>query len=623
MQARYLVGKSIFFFALLAAVLGYAAAMAQTPPANAPERKHGLTLIGEAPALPPDFTHFPYANPDAPKGGSVKLWGFGSFDSVNPIPLRGQKAIGLGLVFDQLMVSSLDEPSTEYGLIAEWVSHPDDFSSVTFGLNPQARWHDGKPITVEDVIFSLETLKAHNPSFAAYYANVLSAEETGPREVTFHFDMKGNRELPLIVGQLTVFPKHFWASEGRDPARTTLDPVLGSGPYRIRSIDGGRSIIYERVPDYWAQDLPAARGHYNFDELRFDYYRDQTIAFEAFKAGKIDFFQESSARNWATGYDFPALKDGRVVKRDDIVLDNPQPMQAFVMNLRRAKFEDARVRLAFNLAFDFEWANETLFYGQYERTTSFFENTELAATGLPEGHEREVLEKLREEFPDHLPASVLSESYTNPTGGGPANMRPNYRRALALMREAGWEIRGGKLTNVETGQPFEVEFLLQSPAMERVVLPYIQSLARIGITARARVVDSPQYKERTDRFDFDIIVDVLPQSESPGNEQRDFWGSAAADIEGSRNTMGIRNPAVDRLIDMIIAAPDRQTLVAVTRALDRVLLHNHYVVPQWYTPTERIAYWNKFAYPEQLPKRTIGFIQIWWHSAESAIPQGQ
>lgn len=604
--------------AVLGLILSGQSATADTSSDAERKKHHGLSLITPEPELPPDFEHFPYVNPDAPKGGEANLWAFGTFDSVNPIPLKGNKAQGLGLLFEPLMVSSLDEASTEYGLIAEWVSYPQDYSSATFGLREEARWHDGEPITVEDVIFSFETLKQNNPFYAAYYENVTRAEKTGEREVTFHFDVENNRELPLIIGQLRIFPKHYWdGSEDRDPARTTLEAPLGSGPYRLVQVEGGRRIVYERVEDYWAKDLPVAKGQYNFDRIKFEYYRDSTVAFQAFTAGKIDFYVENSAKNWAMGYDFPAHNRGEVIK-EAIELDTPQPMQAFAFNTRRSRFADPRVRRAFNYAFDFEWANETLFYGQYERTDSFFENTELASQGLPEGREREILERLRKKHPEHVPEEVLTKEYFNPQGGGRREMRDNLREALSLLGEAGWEARQGRLVNAETGEPFAVEFLLQSPAMERVVLPYMQTLERIGMEVSVRVVDSSQYQERTNNFDFDIIVDSFPQSESPGNEQRDFWGSRAAGTPGSRNTVGIQNPAVDELIDKIIFAKDRDELVAATRALDRVLLWNHYVVPQWFSPAVRIAYWDKFAHPEPPPDRAIGFTQVWWYDADGA-----
>ena len=582
------------------------------------KKHHGLSLITPEPKLPPDFEHFPYANPDAPKGGEVNLWAFGTFDSVNAIPLKGNKAEGLGLLIEPLMVSSLDEASTEYGLIAEWVSYPADYSEATFGLRKEARWHDGKPITPEDVIFSFQILKKNNPFYAAYYENVTRVKKTGERQVTFHFDVANNRELPLIIGQLRIFPKHYWdGSEGRDPAKTTLEPPIGSGPYRIVDVEGGRRITYERVDDYWAKDLSVRKGQYNFDRVKYEYYRDSTVAFQAFTAGKIDYYVETSAKNWATGYDFPARDRGDVIKRA-VELDTPQPMQAFVFNTRRDQFADPRVRRAFNYAFDFEWTNKTLFYGQYERTDSYFENTELAARGLPQGRERELLEEQREKYPDDVPEEVLTKEYFNPEGGGRRAMRRNLREALSLLRAAGWETRQGQLTNAKTGEPFTVEFLLQSPAMERVVLPYTQKLKRIGMDVSVRVVDSSQYQQRTNNFEFDIIVDSFPQSESPGNEQRDFWGSRAAETPGSRNTIGIKNPAVDALIDKIIFAEDRDELVAATRALDRLLLWNHYVVPQWFSPARRIAYWDMFDHPQRLPNRAIGFNQVWWYDADGS-----
>jgi len=615
---RFAVGFAVLF-GLSVCICGVYSQPLRAEPLK---KNHGLSLITPEPKLPPDYPHVPYANPDAPKGGTANLSAIGSFDSLNPITFKGTKARGLGLVFEPLMANSLDEASTEYGLIAEWVSYPEDYSSATFGLREEARWHDGTPITPEDVVFSLNVLKENNPFYNAYYANVTRAEKTGEDEVTFYFNTKNNRELPLIMGQLLVLPKHYWdGSEDRDPARTTLEPPLGSGPYRIANVEGGRSIVYQRVEDYWAEDLPVRKGQYNFNQVEIDYFRDSTVAFQAFTAGKVDFYQENSAKNWATGYDFPAHNNGEVVKRE-IELDTPKPMQAFVFNSRRPQFADPRVRRAFNYAFDFEWTNKTLFFGQYERTDSFFENTELASRELPQGREREVLEELRERYPDYVPEDVLNQAYFNPEGGGRQAMRNNLRKALSLLREAGWETRQGQLVNTETGEPFTVEFLLQSPAMERVVLPYTQKLKRIGMDVSVRVVDSSQYQERTKSFDFDIIVDQFAQSESPGNEQRDFWGSRAAETPGSRNTIGIQNPAVDELIDKIIFAKDRDELVTMTRALDRVLLWNHYVVPQWFSPAARVAYWDKFAHPERLPDRAVGFTQVWWHDPDGAQRAG-
>ncbi|RMF09453.1 MAG: ABC transporter substrate-binding protein [Alphaproteobacteria bacterium] len=582
---------------------------------------HALSLVGTS-KYPPGFEHFKWTNPAAPKGGLVRIHSIGTFDSLNQFPIKGNAAAALGLIYQSLLETSPDEPSTEYGLIAEAVSYPDDFSSVTFRLRPEARFHDGEPIKPEDVIFSLEAIKKVSPNWNFYYKNVVRAEKTGSHEVTFHFDVKGNRELPQIVGQLTVLPKHYWTGTGadgkpRDLAKTTLEPPLGSGPYRIGDVKPGRSITYERVDDYWAAKLPVQKGMWNFDKLRIEYFRDATVAFEAFKAGQLDWFQETSSKNWATAYDFTAVKEGRVIK-EEIPLKRPAPMQAFVLNTRLKKYSDPRVRRAFNLAYDFEWSNKNLFYGQYKRVGSYFENTELAAKGLPQGREKAILEALRKEFPDHVPEEALTREYTNPVNADRDAFRKHLRQASRLLRAAGWVVRDGVRVNAKTGEVLEAEFLIVSPAFERVILPYIQNLKRLGIRAKLRLIDSSQYRARLDSFDFDIIVGVFPQSESPGNEQRDFWGSAAADKHGSRNLIGIKNPAIDKLIDMIIFARDREELVTLTRALDRVLLWHHFVVPQWFSPNARIAYWNKFSRPDPLPAQAVAFTRVWWMDAAKA-----
>ena len=592
-------------------------ALAETDQHQSREKHHGLSLITPEPDLPPDFPHFPYANPEAPTGGTATMAGIGTYDSFNPITFKGTKAAGLeGLLYERLMASDRDNPSTQYGLIAEWVSYPEDYSSVTFKLREDARFHDGEPITPEDVIFSMKVSREHDPQRGAYFANIDRVEQTGEHKVTFHFDVSGNRELPFIVGQLYVYPKHYWdGSEDRNPSETTLEPPVGSGPYRIGKFEAGRNLVYERVEDYWGGDLNVRKGHHNFDRVAFEYFRDRTVAFEAFKAGKIDFYIEQTAKNWATGYDFPALNRGDVVKRT-VDLDVPAGMQSFAFNIRRERFADRRVRRAFNHAFNFEWINKQIFFGQYERTDSFFENSELASRGLPEGQERQALEKLRQESPEYVPEEVLTKEYFNPEGGERRILRGNLREALRLFREAGWKTEQGRLINAETGEQFSVEFLLDSPSFERVVLPYKQTLERIGMDVSVRTVDTAQYQQRVNTFDFDVIVHSFGQSNSPGNEQRFFWGSKAADREGSANVIGIKNPAVDELIDQIIFAKDRDELVAMTRALDRVLLWNHYVVPQWFLAAQRIAYWKQFEHPERLPERSVGFPAIWWHAPE-------
>ena len=604
-------------------LLGLAASLASAQDApqarDALQRHHAVSLI-DAPKYPADFKHFDYVNPDAPKGGLVRMADIGSFDSLNPILYKGEAAAGLGLIYETLMQDSLEEPSTSYGLIAEWASYTPDFSSVTFKLRDEARWHDGKPITTEDVIYSLDVNKQANPRMGLYYKNVSRAEATGDNEVTFYFDAKNNRELPMIMGQLTILPKHYWTGKDkdgnqRDPLKTTLEPPLGSGPYRIKHVTPARTISYERVADYWGKDLPVNRGQWNFDELRFDYYRDDTVAFEGFKAGGLDFHTESSAKNWATAYDFAAVRDG-YVKRQEVPVERAQPMQCFVLNLRRPQFQDRRVRQVFNLAFDFEWANKNLFFGQYARVGSYFEGTELAAPKeLPQGRELEILNEVK----DQVPPEVFTTVHANPVNASPDDFRNNLRKAVALLKEAGYEIKGGKLVNAKTGEPLKVEFLLVSPLFERIVQPSIANLQRLGIQASLRMVDSAQYTRRLNGFDYDIIVGNFAQSNSPGNEQRDFWGSEAAGREGSQNLIGVKDKAIDKLVDHVIFAKDRAELVAATNALDRVLLWNDFVVPQWYAPKVRIAYWNRYGQPSTLPALTPGFTQVWWFDKELAL----
>jgi microcin C transport system substrate-binding protein len=579
-------------------------------------KHHALSLVG-TPKYGPDFTHFDWVNPDAPKGGRVRQWTMGSFDSLNQFPVKGSAAAGLSMLYDTLMTISPDEDLTEYGLLAEWVSHPPDFSSATFQLRPQARFNDGKPVTPEDVIFSLEAIRKASPNFAFYYKNVLRAEKTGDRQVTFLFNVKGNRELPVIVGELPILPKHFWEGTGasgepRDLGKSTLEIPLGSGPYRIKEVDAGRTIVYERVKDWWAKDLPVTKGQWNFDEIRFVYFRDRVPAFEAFKAGQLDYWRESSAKAWATQFDFDAVKRG-LVKMDRYPIASVAPMQSFAFNIRRPQFQDPRVRHAFNLAFDFEWANKNLFYDQYTRVGSYFDNSELKAQGLPKGRELEILNEVR----DLVPPQVFTEEWKNPVNPTPEEARRNLGRAAKLLAEAGWHPKGGVLTNAK-GVELTAEFLLVQPDFERIVLPFKTALERLGVKASVRIVDTSQYQRRHDTFDFDIIVATFPQSLSPGNEQRDFWGSEAADKEGSRNLIGIKNPAVDKLIDRIILAKDREELVAATRALDRVLLWNHYLVPQWHMPFDRLARWDMFGRPARLPSRSTSFLRVWWYDDAAA-----
>jgi microcin C transport system substrate-binding protein len=586
--------------------------------------RHGLSLFGDL-KYPAGFKHFDYVNPQAPKGGVIRLGAFGTFDNFNIVVsgVKGNIAAGMGEIYDTLMVGALDEVSAEYGLLAEAVTYPADFSAVTYRLRAEAKWHDGKPVTPEDVIFSLQAFQKNHPMLSAYYKHVVKAEKTGERDITFTFDGPGNRELPQIVGQLNVLPKHWWegtdaSGKKRDVATTTLEPPLGNGVYRIKDFVAGRTMALERVKDYWGKDLNVSIGRDNFDEVRYEYFRDTTVALEAFKADALDWRSENSAKNWATAYDFPAVKDKRVVK-EEFANRAFGRMQGFALNTRRDKFKDPRVRLALNYAFDFEEMNKQLFFGQYQRINSYFEGTELASSGLPEGKELEILESVR----DKVPAEVFTKPFKNPVGGTPENVRANLREATRLLREAGYEIRNQRLTNAKTGEAFSIEFLTYNPDAERIALFYKPPLERLGIAVTVRTVDEAQYINRERSWDFDSITALWGQSLSPGNEQRDFWSSQAADRNGSRNYAGIKDAGVDALIERIIFAKDRAELIAATKALDRVLLWHHFVVPQFTYNKTRAARWDRFGRPEKLPEYgSSAFPTIWWWDAERAAKTG-
>jgi microcin C transport system substrate-binding protein len=600
-----------------------ARAQAQTA-AGEPAWRHALSLFGDI-KYPPDFKRFDYVNPDAPKGGVARMISIGTFDNFNiaVAGVKGSLAPAAALIYEDLMTRSQDEVATEYGLLAEAASHPDDFGWVVYRLRKEAHWHDGQPVTPEDVIFSIEALKKNSPMYGSYYRHVVKYEKIGERDIKFTFDAPGNRELPTIVGELPVLPKHYWEgtdSQGRkrDISATTLEPPLGSGPYRIKEFVAGRSVVLERVKDYWGTKLPVRIGENNFDELRFEFFRDNTVALEAFKADQADWIVENSAKQWATAYDFPAVNEKRVV-REEFPINDTGRMQGFVLNLRRDQFKDARLRRAFNYAYDFEEMNKQLFYGQYKRINSYFEGTELASTGLPEGQELEILQTVR----DKVPAEVFTAPYQNPVGGNPEAVRANLRESMRLLKEAGYEIRDRKLVDA-AGKPVSVEVLVQDPSNERIALFYKPSLERIGVTTSIRVVDDAQYENRLRSFDFDIITDLWGQSLSPGNEQREFWGSQTADQPGSRNTIGIKNPAIDALIDKVIFAKDRANLVAATKALDRVLLWNFYVVPQFTYGFSRYARWDRFSHADPLPKYgRSGLPTLWWYDADKAARIGK
>jgi microcin C transport system substrate-binding protein len=567
-------------------------------------RAHAIAMHGQ-PKYGVDFPHFDYVNPQALKGSTIVFGDSGGFDSLNPFTLKGRAAAGIGNLFETLTTRSFDEAFTEYGLLAETIEWPADRSWVAFTLRPQARWHDGKPVTVEDVIWSFDTLKTQgHPFYRSYYANVEKATKVGDRAVKFTFSGPPNPELPLIMGQLPVLPKHYW--QDRDFTATTLAPPIGSGPYKIATLDPGRSITYERDPQYWGKDLPVNVGQHNFGTIRHDYYNDRAVEREAFKAGAMDFFQENVAKEWATSYNVPAVQQGLIIKRE-IPHENPQGMQSFAFNTRREMFQDRRVRLALSYAFDFEWSNQNLFYKAYTRTRSYFANSELASSGLPSQAELAVLTSLRGQIPDE----VFTQAYAPPTTDGSGNIRANLRAAQQLLNSAGWSVRNGQLTHVQSGTVMRFEILLVSPSFERVVLPFTKNLERLGIEAQVRTVDTAQYQQRLDTYDFDMIVASWGQSLSPGNEQRDFWGSQAATTDGTRNYVGIRDPAIDALIDLVISAPDRDSLIHRTRALDRVLLWNHYVIPHWHISMYRVAYWDKFRAPETPPRYSLG-LDTWW-----------
>ncbi|GAA3554369.1 extracellular solute-binding protein [Marinobacter xestospongiae] len=567
---------------------------------------HGIAMHGE-PAYAAGFEHFDYVNPDAPKGGTLRLGVVANgYDSFNPYVIGTVSAVGVGAyVYDTLLVKSSDEPFSAYGLIAESLETPEDRSYVVFNLREQARFQNGEPITAEDVKFSFELLTTEgHPLFRNYYGDVRAVTVEGPHRVRFDFKETENRELPLILGQLPVLPQHYW--QDRTFGDNGLTPPVGSGPYRIGDFDAGRSITFTRVDDYWAANLGVRRGKFNFDRVHYDYYTDETVALEAFKSGDYDFRRESSAKSWATAYTGTPFEQGRIVV-EELEHHKPMGMQAFVINSRRPQFADPRVRRALAMAFDFEWANTNLFYGQYTRTDSYFENSDLASSGLPDGRELEILEGYRDQLPD----AVFESEYHPPTTNGPNGLRANLRKAVELFKEAGFEIRNRKMVHVATGEPLTFEFLLRSKTFERIALPFKANLAKLGIDAEVRLVDTTQYVQRVRRFDFDVVSLVIAQSDSPGNEQREFWGSYNVDVVGSRNYAGVSDPVVDDLVEQIIQAPDRQELVYRTRALDRVLLHGHYVIPQWHMTMDRVAYWSKLERPEALPKD--GFdLDTWW-----------
>lgn len=587
--------------------------------AQEPQWRNGVSVIGEL-KYKEGFPRFDYVNPDAPKGGNLNQATFGTFDSLNPLLAKGETVVGIasstesGLVFETLMKSSLDEVFSGYGLLAEAIAYPDDLSFVKFRLRAEAKWADGQPVTPEDVIFSFERSKELDPQKEFYYKHVTKAEKTGEREITFTFDEKNNRELPSIVGQLVIVPKHWWEGKDakgqqRDISRTTLEIPMGSGPYKVASMTPGSTIRYELRDDYWGKDLNVNIGQNNFKTYTYTYYADLDVSFEAFRSGNADYRWENSARRWATAYEFPAVKDGRI-KREELPNDyrSSGVLVGFIPNLRREKFQDQRVREALNYAFDFEELRKRIFFNQYSRINSYFYGTELASSGLPQGRELEILNELK----DQVPPDVFTKPYANPVGGDPAKLRNNLRQALALFKEAGYELKGRQMVNTKTGQPFTFEILLDGPTIEPVALALSQNLEKIGVKATVRTVDASQHTNRWRSRDFDMIYQGWGQSLNPGNEQAEYWGSDSAKRDGSQNYAGISDPAIDALIRKIIFARDHDELIATTRALDRVLLAHHYVIPTYTQRFSRIAYVSRLQRPENLPEYSTGFPSIWW-----------
>jgi microcin C transport system substrate-binding protein len=595
-------------------------------PAQAQDEKvwrHALTYVDEV-KYPADFPHFDYVNVDAPKAGLVRLGDMGGFDTFNPILPQGEVASGLGLIYETLFTPSYDEILTDYGLLAEAVSYPADVSSATFRMNPDARWHDGVPVTAQDVIWTFNKGKEVNPNLAQYYANVTSVEETAPGEVTFTFDTTGNLELPKILGQIMVLPQHWWeGTDGtgkvRDIGQPTMEPPLGSGPYRIAGFNAGRNITYELEPNYWGKQHPTEIGKNNFQQIRYEYFLDLEVQFEAFKGDQLDYWAENRAARWATAYDFGAVNEGRVLKETFPNDDRDRGvMVGWGFNLRKPIFQDPKVREALNYAYDFEELNRTIFYGQYTRIDSFFFGADsLRWSGLPEGEELEILESIR----DQVPPEVFTEEYTNPVSGDPQKLRGNLRTALQLLQEAGYTLNGSQLVDA-SGQQLSFEILLNGPTQEPNALAFQKNLQAIGISTTIRTVDSPQYIERMRGFDFDMAYVAWGQSLSPGNEQRFYWGSVSANEEGSQNYLGIADPGIDALIDKIIFADDRETLEAASHALDRVLMAHNYVVPTYTILMSRIARWDRYSHPDPLPEYSVGFPTIWWWDEAKAAKTG-
>ena len=574
-------------------------------------KSHGLSAFGNL-KYGPEFTNFDYVNSEAPKRGTIRLPGIDSFDTLNGFILKGTSPALLGLLHATLMEPARDEADSRYGYIAESVEYPTDRSWIIFNLNPAARFSDGSPVTADDVVFSYEILvKEGHPSYRIVLSGIEKAEALSPHRVRFAFKTAGNRDLSLQIADLTILSKAYYAKNTFN--RTTMQPPVGAGPYRVARIDPGRSVTYELVDGYWARNLPTMRGRFNFQRVLIDYFRDRNVAFEAFFAGAYDFREEFTSRNWATQYDSkPPVEDGLIV-RETLKDDTPSGVQAFFFNNRREKFRDRRVRKALDLAFDFEWTNKALFYSLYKRTNSMFANSELAASHPPGPEELKLLEPLRGKIPDE----VYTKPYRSSVTDGSGRNRSNLRIAMKLLLDAGYTIKDNRLVDSK-GQPFVIEFLLSESSFKRIINPYVRNLLRIGIGATIRIVDVANFQNRARNYDFDVVVSRYVQPLTPGIEQQAYFGSENADVPGQRNLAGIKDPAIDYLIEKIIGAGSREALIAAVRALDRVLMWNHYVVPQWYKGAHNIAYWNKFDRPATKPRYDLGMLDTWWFNPEKA-----
>jgi len=580
-----------------------------TPPT---QPTHGISIFGDL-KYPADFTHFDYTNPNAPKGGQVKLAWFGSFDNFNPFIIKGNAAVGTGALHCTLLAQAGDEPASGYGYLAEKVELAPDRKSVTFTLNKNAKFSDGNPVTVDDVIFSFNTLmKKGIPLFAQYYRDVKDVEKLSPEQIRFVFSTDQNRELPVILGQLPVFSKKYY--EKHDFEKADLKPPVGCGPYKVASFRAGQSINYERLPNWWGENLPSQKGQNNFD-ITYIYYRDQNVLFEAFKSGDHDFRSENVAKNWAQGYKIPAVAEGKIILKE-VPNKLPQGMQSLMFNTRKPLFKERKVREALTKVFDFEWVNKNLFFNAYTRSLSYFSNSDMASSGLPQEEELKTLEP----FKNQLVPEIFTQEFKLPVTNGSGNDRKVLAEADKLLKEAGWIVKNGKRVNQKTGEILSFEFLLSDPAYERIALALQRNLAPLGIAMTTRTVTPSEYIQRIGNFNFDMAMEAILESETPGNEQREYWGSKFADMRDSRNYAGIKDPVVDQLIELVIKSPDRPILMSRVHALDRVLLWGFYGIPGWHSKISRVAYWNKFGQPEKKPKDGVGFA-TWWvdHTLEKKL----